>query len=434
MDGVGTICFVETVDELATVLASRRRAFRVERVGWNDAGAWALERGALQHRSGGFFSVVGVVFDTDPAGETLSLFQPQAAVTGLLTTVRGGKRYFLLQARPEPGCLGGAQFGPTVQSTPANFMQLHGGATTPYIGWFVTQRPGARWCEDTTQSDLGRRYLMKSKRQIVVECPADVELQDGFVWASIDAIARGLARDAFFNIDLRSILSGTAWSSQADDPLAIVPADEASRRSLGSPLRTETLGALGARLAPRPSPARFTPIEALRNWQRTEWGLREIRELQGFAVEFYRVAAPGREVERWAQPLINSSGDGHVLLLCRESAAGLEVLVRAVAEPGLAAGVGLAPSFVRYPGERPPRDAPLEARYTTRLATLESDEGGRFFRDASRYELGWLDGPLSAAVHGAFWLRLSELKTLLCRSNVCTIQLRGVASLLAAIH
>jgi oxidase EvaA len=428
----GTADFVETADALAEVLAASRRSFRVERVRWADAPDWSLRDGALQHRSGGFFSVVGAAFESDPPRERLLLVQPQAAVTGLLTTVRAGHRYYLLQARPEPGCLGEAQFGPTVQSTPANYLRLHGGADTPYVEWFLTHRPGALWREDTTQSDLGRRYLMKSKRQIVVECAPDVEVRPGFVWASVEAIGLGLSRSAFFNIDLRSILSCTGWSVRARDPLALSPPMPATRASLEAVPRASVKGEVCARLDREPSPARFVPVDSLDNWQRTEHGLGEVRERQGFAVEFYDVVAPGRERERWTQPLVNSHDEGHVLQLCREGGEGLELLLRVVREPGLARGAGLAPSHVRYPGEPAPAP-PWLPPYRTLVATTESDEGGRFFRDASRYELALADGNgFDAAEHGMLWLTLAELKGFLRSSNVCTIQLRGVASLLAA--
>jgi len=321
-----------------------------------------------------------------------------------------------------------------VQSTPANYMRLHGGADTPYVEWFLNHRPGARWLEDTTQSDLGMRYLMKSKRQIVVECAPDVETRPGFVWASVEAVTEGLGRSAFFNIDLRSILSCTEWSRQACNPFALWPQTPAARSSLEAAPRDAVLGDVCARLDRRPSPARFVPVDSLENWTRTEHGLREVRERQGFAVEFYGVVAPGRERERWTQPLVNSNDAGHVLQLCREGASGLELLVRVVREPGLALGAGLAPSHVRYPGERSPRPPDVPASYRTLLATTESDEGGRFFRDASRYELALVDGEdgFDAAEHGMHWLTLAELKRFLRASNVCTIQLRGVASLLAA--
>jgi len=103
--------------------------------------------------------------------------------------------------------------------------------------------------------------------------------------------------------------------------------------------------------------------------------------------------------------------------------------VRPVVECGLATGAALAPSYVRYPGTAGEPPAWLvEGERLSR--TTESDEGGRFFRDASVYEV--VDTDEAFAGEPGAWLRLSELKLLLRMSNVCTIQLRGVLSQLLA--
>jgi hypothetical protein len=65
--------------------------------------------------------------------------------------------------------------------------------------------------------------------------------------------------------------------------------------------------------------------------------------------------------------------------------------------------------------------------------TTESDEGGRFYRDTSKYRLVKVDRNAGAGEPGS-WLRLSELKLLLTRSNLCTIQLRGIVSQLLGVE
>ena len=68
------------------------------------------------------------------------------------------------------------------------------------------------------------------------------------------------------------------------------------------------------------------------------------------------------------------------------------------------------------------------------LETKESDEGGRFFRDASRYGLVRVDDGVAPSDDDGLWLRISELKHFLSMSNICTIQLRGLASLLLGVQ
>ena len=117
--------------------------------------------------------------------------------------------------------------------------------------------------------------------------------------------------------------------------------------------------------------------------------------------------------------------------MCRERHGYVEFLVRVISESGLATSAGVAPSYVRYPGAlgTPPPDYSAASVWS---ATVESDEGGRFYRDASRYEIVRLDGAETPS--DGVWLRLSELKLLLRMSNLCTIQLRGVVSHLLGVE
>jgi oxidase EvaA len=414
--------------ELALVLDRARSDFAVEQVRAAEAEDWSLRDGAVQHRSGGFFSVVGI---RDGAGEAVMLYQPQAAITGVITARIDGERHFLLQARAEPGCLGSAQFGPTVQSTPANFMRLHGGGATPLIDAFIGFDPSASILGDTTQLDLGERYLCKSKRSIVVETALATDPPPAFVWASPEAMRQAVARDAFLNIDLRSIVSVIDWSADSGCG-ELVPKSETVRRSLSSPIRADVVGEVVARLSDHaPAKVTFVPLNALENWRETEWGWSERAGEQGFSVAFFKVSAAYREKASWTQPLVNSNSEGHVVLACRERAGVLELFVRIAPERGLVTGAALAPSHVRYPGAAGDPPAWL-ASPEVWASSLESDEGGRFFRDASLYEVVRTDDAVAPAGPG-FWLRLSELKLFLRMSNASTIQLRGIVSHLLAV-
>lgn len=412
------IAVARSAEDLERKLAESRVGFEVTRVPAAQAD-WALIDGALQHPSRGFFSVNGIRLAS--GDERVLLYQPQGAVTGLLTAHIDGERCFLLQARAEPGCLGEAQFGPTVQSTPANFMRMHGGASTPYIDAFIAHTADATFIDDTTQLDLGERYFFKSKRSILAETTAPQPAQTSFVWASCDALREAVLRSAFLNIDLRSILSIAAW-----DEDGLSPVNRDLQASARAPLRADVLGAVTKALTSASrDQARVMSLEHVANWRAGEWGWRERERRQGFAVEFYEVKAAHREKASWTQPLVNSNGEGRAVLACRETGGVLEFLTTAPTETGLATGAALAPSFLAYPGASA-HAPPWLATARPWTATTESDEGGRFFRDASRYEIVRIDD-WGGATEG-FWLTLSELKAMLRTSNACAIQLRGIVS------
>ena len=415
--------FANHLDALKRFLQQATVGFEITRISLDQMPDWGLQDGALSHRSGGFFSIAGV--QVGPDNCKLMLYQPQSALTGLLTTINQGQRFYLLQARAEPGNCGIAQFGPTIQSTPANYLRLHGGKTSPYVDWFTTFKPSISVLHDSMQLDLGERYLFKSKRLLVVQCPPDLPVVEGFIWVNANLLGQAVAESTFVNTDLRSLVNVCAWGD--DDPLGLQSAEALVRASVALPPRPEKMAQVFGQAGQGPPRYRFVPLAHLPGWHLSEMGLHETSEKQGFAVEYYAVQAQGREVQRWSQPLINSCTEGWVALACRVYNGVLECAVRLAAETGLQTGYALQPTRLRYPGV----SSRLPSLPGQRLVrTTESDEGGRFYQDASVYELVMTEPAALADEPDLIWLTVSELRAVLHRSNLCSIQLRGVVSLL----
>jgi hypothetical protein len=116
----------------------------------------------------------------------------------------------------------------------------------------------------------------------------------------------------------------------------------------------------------------------------------------------------------------------------------IRALVQVRSEPGLSTGAAVFPSHVVLPGQPGPAagsavyERLLSSRELALAETLESDEGGRFFRDESRFELLVVDVPHDFG-SGYLWITLSELKCLLGISNVCSLQLRCITSMLLGL-
>lgn len=411
-----------SIDELRSFLDESRTGFFVAPINLQDMTSWHLLNGALSHRSGGFFSVAGVQFEGEQARQAIFLFQPQSALTGLLTCVIGGQRYFLLQARAEPGNIGQVQYGPTVQSTPANYLRAHGGKASPYVEFFTTYQSGIQVVHDSMQLDYGERYLFKSKRLIIAQCEPNIPVEAGFIWVPAYLMNELVAQSNFSTFDLRSLLVMCDWDGAQE--AALRPANPMVRSSLQLPIRPEKLAQVFASLPGNICRYHFCDLSRMDNWSISERGIAEREVQQGFDIAYYHVEVRGREVASWSQPLVTSKTEGYASLLCRLADDSLEVLVRVAAESGLQTGKALLPSYLRYPGASSDELPPLTK---VLLQTTESDEGGRFFCDTSRYELILHSG--STEPDGV-WLRVSELKFLLANSNICSIQLRCLASML----
>lgn len=416
-------------------LAASRAGFEIKRIGMADAlPHWTVQDGAIQHRSRGFFSIAGV--EDGNGREHVMLYQPQGAVNGLYTARYSDQRWFLLQARAEPGNVDAAQVGPSLQSTPANFLQFHGGRTSDFFQFFLQQHPDFRPVEETTQLDLGTRYLFKTKRTLFAEGPADVAIPPGFFWISSGDLLDAARESYTLNTDMRAFLSILSWSSDLDDG-EVGPRQEDLRRSLTAPVRPERIGSVLRLLAVQTDrKLRFKPLDALANWRLNAWGLEENVPRERFAAHFFKISARMREVDTWVQPLITSNDVGTFGLLTRERNGYVEVFVRVIDEIGLVGGRALAPSWLFYPGQETQIPGWLEPHFAdVWAATEESDEGGRFFQHKSRVAiLRTTNAPMADDATTEYgWLRLSELQLFLRRSNVCTIQIRIAASLLLGI-
>ncbi len=414
-----------TLPSARAFLDESTTGFVVEPVTLAHMPSWSIADGALSHVSGGFFSVVGVQFEPSAGHgrQAVFLYQPQSAINGLLTCVRDGRRYVLLQARAEPGNLGCAQYGPTLQSTPANYLRLHGGKTSPYIDLFTRFHPDLQILHDSMQLDLGERYLFKSKRVVVAQCPAELPAEDGFIWVGADVIGQSVACSTFLNTDLRALLAVWQWETTAGEggcaPASTVVADS-MRLPPRAPVLARVLEGLGTGIAP----CRFVDIARLPDWRVTATGIVGQSAACQIDVGCFHVEARGREVAAWQQPLVVSRGRGHARLVCRVVDGVFEVLVTLGTEAGLQTGTAVLPSHLRYPGA-PGVDPQPCGRVL--VQTTESDEGGRFYRNASTCEI--VLAPQGYEGSG-IWLTVSELKRLLALSNVCAIQLRCLTSLL----
>ncbi len=406
----------------------RNSRFACKLVALADQDDWAIREGVLSHRSRGFFHVAGAVHD-GTGEERLVLHQPQAAITCLAIHVEAGRVHVLTQARPEPGNCEEVQFGPTIQSTPANYLRLHGGRPTLHLDCFIDCVPEkARPLAQSSQLDLGHRYFQKIKTLMYVEAPEWLETGHDLAWVPLDVLAEGLERDHFLNIDFRSLLACFDWDAWLG-PRATDPADrDGDGRGIVLPGSERRSGALLS--SPAKPGWRLERLDRLVGWRETTHGV-EARGAGDASVRLYQAVCEGREKSAWFQPLFEIAGTGQVDLYVRRPAGrGWEFLLTRVEDPGIAASAAWTTTVDRAPEQTvDPRDPRLESDEPVMLRGMTlSEEGGRFLRNANRYEIRLARDGLEAGP-GRSWVDLEGLRQILQSSNEATIHLRCIASL-----
>lgn len=378
---------------------------------FSDQSQWIFDKSVVYHHKRGFFQLLGLKKEQG-ADECLMLYQPQSALTGLIFSRINSELVVLLQTRFEPGNPNFYQYGPTIQSTAANYLRVHGGKATPYYEYFSGYADGITPLYTTTQYDLEHRYFQKTKVLSYLWAQEAFKPEPNFVWASVDELAQLMDESECFNPDLRSLLILFDWAQ--------IPGYSGVIRSY--------MPDYG--IMPQSKSHfvnwRITPIQSLKRWKVTEEGIID-SEAEGLHVRMYDIFCQSRENPRWIQPLMEASGDGLVQLGIRNHGPESEYLLTHHHCMGVGPQGVILPSFWRYPGQSQSHGILLTGNVIHDF--VQSDEGGRFIRHANRYQVVQVDQDITLQP-GQSWVTESQLHNLLRTSNLVGFSLRIVLSVL----
>jgi oxidase EvaA len=438
---------------------------------------WTLAGGALRHRRGAFFQVVGVAVHVGGkrrAGLDQPLIdQAEVGILGFLVRAGGGATEILIQAKPEPGNVGLVQAAPSVQATESNYRRRHGGRATPFLEHF--RHPGDRVVHsDGLQSEQGTRFLGKYNRNMVVEIPAsdgsghDPREGRAFRWFPMGELLPLLLEDHQVNTDARSVLACAPWRlfAPAGAPFGRWRGrggpGEQMLRSYEAPDDRGVMTSVRIleRLRRLRRAAGFVTtvvdLTDLSDWEVGETAIRP-RSREDFGIRQFAVSSSDREVARWDQPLVTTSGASEAVLLGQEQGGILHFLFDGRPEIGFRERCQYGPTILdggptmsdfgerlprrsggtlpRRSGGTRPADALREAAARSRAlcAIRNSDEGGRFFRCQTRYRVGLLDPGESVEPGGSLtWMTLGQIERLIRRPGVFTNEARTLISMLLA--
>ena len=416
-----------TGTSLTDWLDGRRRScdMAIRQIPWDESREWIVEPKRIRHVSDAFFSIVGRgAAGVSDVNQPL-IDQPEVGILGMLVRRDNGTPHLLVQAKAEPGNIGFVQAAPTVQATESNYLRRHHGRATALLEHF-RDAPKARVLSDSLQSEQGTRFLDKYNRNMVVA--VDGESIDEFAalrWAPFTEILPLLLQDFQINTDARSVLASGPWRQFA---LSGVPFGRwRGKGGLGEALLLSYEMRFGAALAHlerlRHDQARSTialGLDELTDWEMTDTALRSTRDA-GFELRAYMVTSTEREVDAWDQPFVVSTKEQRIALLCQEWDGLLHFAFRGRPEIGFRNVVQFGPTYLN---DETPTDA------VALLSMRQSDEGGRFFRDVSRYEV--VQSGDEAGSDDIAWMTLGEIEANVRRPGVFNNEARSLISMLLA--
>ena len=161
-------------------------------------------------------------------------------------------------------------------------------------------------------------------------------------------------------------------------------------------------------------------LDELTGWEVTDTALHSTRDA-GFEVRAFMVTSSEREIDAWDQPFVVSTKEQRIVLLCQERDGLLRFAFRGRPEIGFRNVVQFGPTYLN---DETPTDA------VALLSMRQSDEGGRFFRDVSRYEI--VQSADEADSDDIAWMTLGEVETNINEPGVFSNEARSLISMLLA--
>ena len=439
--------------------------FHVETLPLADLNKWSFDEctGDLCHESGGFFSIRGlrVSVNIGPVKEWTQpiICQPEIGILGIVAKKIDGILYLLMQAKPEPGNINTFQLSPTVQATRSNYTRVHGGKPTRHLEYFLNTTR-ARTLVDQLQSEQGARFYHKRNRNIIVRIPddEDIELGQNSRWVTLGQLKRLMRIDNTVNMDARSVISNINYAPDVKTSLEPICAAELRDVLESSPLTTKPINELGLKLmisahgATRPLHtegellrwlsrekfncelhARLISLNEVRDWVRTPHDIRH-KDGRYFSIIGVRVQAASREVPAWDQPIVKQTDPGIVGYIVREIDGVIHLLVQLKMESGNMDLLELAPTVQCITdsyeqGKIPPfvSDMAVPGREEIIFDVLQSEEGGRFYREENRNILLIANDGLHANEGPRYlWMSLNQLNRFLRFSNFLNVEARSL--------
>ena len=444
-----------SIDDLKQWIAARNREVKVniKKIPFNQMAFWKVNPdGSISHQSGKFFSIVGIDVSTDFGSNNHwrqpIILQPEIGYLGILTKEFNGVLYFLMQAKIEPGNVNCVQISPTLQATKSNYSRVHAGKAPKYLEYFVNAKP-ENILLDQLQSEQGARFLRKRNRNIIIKVNEDIQLHEDFRWMTLGQIKELMGIDNVVNMDTRTVLSGLNITDY------ITPLDNlegmsgfgrdmvlsAQTNHCLIPMRDHLSWLTGLKSRYDLVVSRCA-VNEMPGWFMDDYEIARY-DHQFFKIIGVRVSIENREVVDWCQPLVEPMQEGLCAFIIKKINGVYHFLIQAKLECGNFDVMELAPTVQCLTGNVYSEEAvkPHFADYVLNTPkeriiadTLQSEEGGRFYREQNRNLIVEADNGFPLELPDRYtWMTLGQIYDFLKFNNYLNIQARSLIAMLKFI-
>lgn len=456
----------QSTDEIIQWMQEKQKSTRVEieQVPLNNLNQWQFDKDmySLRHNSGKFFSIDGIRISTNYGiknkWEQPIINQAEIGFLGILTQVKKGVLYFLLQAKIEPGNINVVQLSPTLQATKSNYSQVHKGNKPAYLEYFNGERK-VNVLIDQLQSEQGARFLKKRNRNIIIEIPENEEIKilDNFIWLTLHQIKDLMIKNNLVNMDTRTVISSINYGQfqNIDNFYEVI---DKSHIRLPHNLDTKFLESLICQsesfynteliiswLTSLKSKYEIEiekmSLSQLHNWISDGYSITHVQQ-KYFSVIGTHVQIGNREVTSWDQPMVKPAQEGLIGFIIKKINNVYHFLVQGKVEIGCMDILEIAPTVQCLTGNYrthfneysvPFIDIFLNpTSYKVLHKSLQSEEGGRFYQEQNMNMIIEVDDNFPTSLpENYFWMTFPQLLLFMKFNNYLNIATRNLISLIS---
>lgn len=420
---------------------------------------WSYRDDRIRHNSGKFFSIDGIHIRTNyrntPEWDQPIINQPEIGFLGFIVKKFNGVLHFLLQAKIEPGNLNIVQLSPTLQATRSNYTRVHGGKAPTYLEYFNGEKD-VLILVDQLQSEQGARFLHKRNRNIIVEVGEDEELEvkEGYIWASLGQIKELLRYPNVVNMDSRTVISCINFGSYSEHSLRLLDAVKRMNGIHSSKPDSFLYSVLSG-------DNHLNELQDIIQWitslkfkyelDVTPIGISEMKKWiydgntihhesgKYFDVMGCRVEIGNREVVSWDQPMVRSAQEGLMGFIVKKINGIYHFLVQAKLESGNFDIVEMAPTVQCLTGNYRKGKNEYTIPYLEQIlnapknkiwySSYQSEEGGRFFQEQNLNIIVEVGEEFPIEVEENYcWLTLNQMLSFVTYNNYLNIAARSLLS------
>ncbi len=283
---------------------------------------------------------------------------------------------------------------------------------------------------------------------MIIMVDEDVPVYDDFVWLTLGQIKKLMTNNNLVNMDTRTVISGIPFDTAATVSLPLLLKERLLHNSFENEM---LLSAIDKNYA-------LHSFDEILNWLtalKCQYDL-ELKPVSLFEIDewvvyddfighiknrYFKVIATeveisNREVMKWSQPLVEPLQQGITAFVTKKINGIFHFLVQAKLECGNFDVLEMAPTVQCITGSYDhSSDVPflnfvLNSREEQiRYDTLQSEEGGRFYREQNRNMIIEAEETFSEDVpENYIWVTLNQLNTFLKFNNYLNIQARSLLS------